>query len=192
MSSALLVNEPPHHCNTTPLKPPLLSHLFGSSEQQTSPPLTPLLLHQTRTSLCGHRHRTDSTVSPYTTDHHRITCTNRDPRITTLPRHFHASLATGLLLPTSLLNLIGGTPPRSRPHGSHRPSCIPYGIVHLKAKKQWQKGRAIISYYQSLAGNLLRIGRRWEAVEKMVADNESLARCKASAWRKNGMEGWFS
>ena len=71
---------------------------------------------------------------------------------------------------------------------------IPKGLHYplREAKKQWQTGRTIISYYQSLAGNLLRIGRRWEAVEKMVADNESLARCKASAWRKNGMEGWFS
>ena len=35
-----------------------------------------------------------------------------------------------------------------------------YGVVHLKAKKQWQKGRTIISYFQSLSGNLLRITSR--------------------------------
>ena len=38
-----------------------------------------------------------------------------------------------------------------------RPS---YGVVHLKEKKQWRKGRAIISYFQSLSGNLLRITSR--------------------------------
>ena len=37
---------------------------------------------------------------------------------------------------------------------------IPYGLVHLKEKKQWHKGRTIISYYHSLAGNLLRITSR--------------------------------
>ena len=36
----------------------------------------------------------------------------------------------------------------------------PYGIVHLKAKKQWQKGHTIISYFHSLSGNLLRITSR--------------------------------
>ena len=35
-----------------------------------------------------------------------------------------------------------------------------YGIVHLKAKKQWQKGRAIVSYFHSMSGNLLRITSR--------------------------------
>ena len=33
---------------------------------------------------------------------------------------------------------------------------MPYGVVHLKAKKQWKKGRAIISYYKSHYGPLLR------------------------------------
>ena len=37
---------------------------------------------------------------------------------------------------------------------------IPYGVVHLKQKKQWQKGRTIISYFHSLSGNLLRITSR--------------------------------
>ena len=37
---------------------------------------------------------------------------------------------------------------------------IPYGVVHLKEKKHWQKGRTIISYFQSLSGNLLRITSR--------------------------------
>ena len=37
---------------------------------------------------------------------------------------------------------------------------IPYGIVHLKEKKHWRKGRTIISYFQSLSGNLLRITSR--------------------------------
>ena len=37
---------------------------------------------------------------------------------------------------------------------------IPYGVVHLKEKKQWQKGRTIISYFHSLSGNLLRITSR--------------------------------
>ena len=38
--------------------------------------------------------------------------------------------------------------------GFRKDFTIPYGIVHLKEKKQWQK--AIISCYHSLAGNLLR------------------------------------
>ena len=33
---------------------------------------------------------------------------------------------------------------------------MPYGVVHLKAKKQWTKGRTIISYFQSHYGVLLR------------------------------------
>ena len=41
--------------------------------------------------------------------------------------------------------------------GFRKDFTIPYGVVHLKAKKQWQKGRAIISCFQSLSGNLLRI-----------------------------------
>ena len=44
--------------------------------------------------------------------------------------------------------------------GFRKDFTIPYGVVHLKAKKQWQKGRTIISYYHSMAGNLLRITRR--------------------------------
>ena len=31
---------------------------------------------------------------------------------------------------------------------------MPYGIVHLKAKKHWQKGRTIISYFKSHFGTL--------------------------------------
>ena len=34
---------------------------------------------------------------------------------------------------------------------------MPYGVVHLKAKKQWRKGRAIISYFKSYYGPLLRV-----------------------------------
>ena len=34
---------------------------------------------------------------------------------------------------------------------------MPYGVVHLKAKKQWKKGRAIISYFKSHYGPLLRV-----------------------------------
>ena len=37
---------------------------------------------------------------------------------------------------------------------------IPYGVVHLKEKKHWHKGRTIISYFHSLTGNLLRITSR--------------------------------
>ena len=37
---------------------------------------------------------------------------------------------------------------------------IPNGVVHLKEKKQWQKGRTIISYFHSLSDNLLRITSR--------------------------------
>ena len=44
--------------------------------------------------------------------------------------------------------------------GFRKDFTIPYGIVHLKAKKQWQKGRTIISYFHSLSGNLLRITSR--------------------------------
>ena len=34
---------------------------------------------------------------------------------------------------------------------------MPYGVVHLKAKKQWRKGRTIISYSKSCYGPLLRV-----------------------------------
>ena len=34
---------------------------------------------------------------------------------------------------------------------------MPYGVVHLKAKKQWKKGRTIISYFKSYYGPLLRV-----------------------------------
>ena len=44
--------------------------------------------------------------------------------------------------------------------GFRKDFTIPYGIVHLKEKKQWQKGRTIISYFHSLSGNLLRITSR--------------------------------
>lgn len=44
--------------------------------------------------------------------------------------------------------------------GFRRNFTILYGVVHPKEKKQWRKGRTIISYYHSLAGNLLRITSR--------------------------------
>ena len=44
--------------------------------------------------------------------------------------------------------------------GFRKDFTIPYGIVHLKKKKHWRKGRTIISYFQSLSGNLLRITSR--------------------------------
>ena len=44
--------------------------------------------------------------------------------------------------------------------GFRKDFSIPYGVVHLKEKKHWQKGRTIISYFQSLSGNLLRITSR--------------------------------
>ena len=34
---------------------------------------------------------------------------------------------------------------------------MPYGVVHLKAKKQWKKGHTIISYFKSHYGPLLRV-----------------------------------
>ena len=34
---------------------------------------------------------------------------------------------------------------------------MPYGVVHLKAKKQWRKGRPIVSYFKSYYGPLLRV-----------------------------------
>ena len=46
---------------------------------------------------------------------------------------------------------------------------IPYGIVHLKEKKQWRKGRTIISYFQSLSGNLLRITSRALDIEPLTS-----------------------
>lgn len=44
--------------------------------------------------------------------------------------------------------------------GFRKTFTIPYGIVHLKEKKQWRKGRTIISYYRSLTGNLFRVTSR--------------------------------
>ena len=44
--------------------------------------------------------------------------------------------------------------------GFRKTFTIPYGVVHLKEKKHWHKGRTIISYFQSLSGNLLRITSR--------------------------------
>ena len=44
--------------------------------------------------------------------------------------------------------------------GFRKDFTIPYGIVHLKEKKHWNKGCTIISYFQSLSGNLLRITSR--------------------------------
>ena len=56
--------------------------------------------------------------------------------------------------------------PQSPPASAHATNdysedfTIPYGIVHLKEKKHSRKGRTIISYYHSLAGNLLCITSR--------------------------------
>ena len=60
-------------------------------------------------------------------------------------------------------HLIHTIPPSLRTRykwGFRKDFTIPYGIVHLKEKKQWSKGRTIISYFQSLSGNLLRITSR--------------------------------
>ena len=48
--------------------------------------------------------------------------------------------------------------------GIRKDFTISYGIVHLKAKKQCQKGRTTISYYHSMAGNLLHITSRALAI----------------------------
>ena len=44
--------------------------------------------------------------------------------------------------------------------GFRKDFTVPYGVVHIKEKKHWQKGRTIISYFHSLSGNLLRITSR--------------------------------
>ena len=68
------------------------------------------------------------------------------------------------LTPTNIHEHLAATIPaslRSRyKWGFRKDFTIPYGVVHLKPKKQWKKSRTIISYYHSMAGNLLRITSR--------------------------------
>lgn len=40
--------------------------------------------------------------------------------------------------------------------GIRKKAGLPYGFIFLKRKKQWQKGRTLISYFQSFQGKLLK------------------------------------
>ena len=45
---------------------------------------------------------------------------------------------------------------RAYPWGFRKHFYTPHGVVFLKQKKSWRKGRTVISYFRSIAGNLLR------------------------------------
>lgn len=45
---------------------------------------------------------------------------------------------------------------RGYPWGFRKNFYTPHGVVFLKQKKSWRKGRAVISYFRSIAGTLLR------------------------------------
>ena len=75
------------HCNTTPLKPLHLSHLFSSNPSNRPQNPSHLFcstpsnrrnhhLGQHPPSHRSHRHHADGPIPPYTTDHKRVTCTN--------------------------------------------------------------------------------------------------------------------
>ena len=45
---------------------------------------------------------------------------------------------------------------RAYPRGFRKHFYTPHGVVFLKQKKSWRKGRTVISYFRSIAGTLLR------------------------------------
>ena len=45
---------------------------------------------------------------------------------------------------------------RAYPWGFRKQFHTPHGVVFLKQKKSWRKGRTVISYFKSIAGTLLR------------------------------------
>ena len=52
------------------------------------------------------------------------------------------------------------------PWGFRKQAALPYGFVFLKRKKQWTKGRTLISYFQSYQANLLKAVSR--ALDSML------------------------